>query len=510
MISREQALALWQADPAAAAHLLCELASGLDQVKKEFSALKALAETLRGQCERLASENDALRKEVQRLRDPIAKNSHNSSKPPSSDGLNKPKPKSLRPRGQHKPGGQQGHQGQTLRMVEKPDCIVPHCVTQCEGCGCSLAGQQPDRLERRQVFDIPEPRLEVTEHQAEIKTCSCGHVNHAAFPPGVNAPVQYGGRAKSAALYLKDYQLLPYDRLTEIMTDLFGCPSFSEGSLANFEVECSTKLKSIDEQIRKLAIAAPVAGFDETGLRANGSLHWLHTVSTENLTWYFTHRKRGTDAMDAAGVLPEFKGCAVHDFWNPYLKYGCTHAFCNAHLLRELTFLWEQHQQCWAKEMLLHLLDIKEAVDEAKQRGDSALSPEQLDRFQQQYFSLIIEGYDQNPARNDPPGTKKRRGRRKQSKPKNLLDRFANHAGEVLAFMYDFTVPFDNNQSERDLRMMKLKQKISGSFRSIAGLTNFCRIRSYVSTARKNGLLALQALQRVFEGTPFLPAAAQG
>jgi transposase len=507
MISREQALALWQADPAAAAHLLCELSAGLDRLKREFSALKAVAETLRGQCERLATENDELRGEVQRLRDQIAKNSRNSSKPPSSDGLNKPKPKSLRPRGQRKPGGQDGHKGHTLRMVEKPNRTVPHCVTQCEQCGRSLAGQEPDRFERRQVFDIPEPKLEVTEHQAEIKTCCCGHVNHAPFPSEANAPVQYGDRIKSAAVYLKDYQLLPYDRLTEIMTDLFGCPSFSEGSLANFEADCSMKLEPVDEHIRKLAIAAPVAGFDETGLRANGSLHWLHTVSTEYLTWYFAHRKRGSDAMDAAGVLPKFNGRAVHDFWEAYLKYGCAHAFCNAHLLRELTFLWEQHEQCWAAGMLLHLLEIKETVEAARQRGEAALAPAQLHGFQQKYFELIVEGYDENPLRPDPPGARKRRGRRKQSKPRNLLDRFRNHAGEILAFMYDFTVPFDNNLSERDLRMMKLKQKISGTFRTIAGLADFCRIRSYVSTARKNGLSALEALRRLFDGIPFLPRA---
>jgi hypothetical protein len=309
-------------------------------------------------------------------------------------------------------------------------------------------------------------------------------------------------------VYLKDYQLLPFDRLTEIMTDLFGCPSFSEGSVANFEAACSAKLEWVDERLRQLAMAASVAGFDETGVRSNGALHWLHTVSTDYLTWYFAHRKRGAEAMEAAGVLPNFGGRAVHDFWEAYLKYGCAHAFCNAHLLRELTFLWEEHEECWAAGMLLHLLEIKEAVDAARQRGEAALPPAQLHRFQQEYFELIVEGYDENPLRPDPPGARKKRGRRKQSKPRNLLDRFRNHAGEILAFMYDFAVPFDNNLSERDLRMMKLKQKISGTFRSAAGLTDFCRIRSYVSTARKNGLSALEALRRLLAGSPFLPRGA--
>lgn len=257
---------------------------------------------------------------VRHLEELLAKDSHNSSKPPSSDGLSKPKPKSLRPRSGRPTGGQPGHAGRTLRMVEKPDYTVSHPVQQCAGCGRSLAEQQPDRVERRQVFDWPEPKLEITEHQAEVKTCACGCLNRAAFPPEVTAPVQYGLRVKSVALYLKEYQLLPFERLAEIMRDLFACDTFSEGTLANFSAACSERLEPIDEIIRAQVSAAEVAGFDETGMRATGSLHWLHTVSTRWLTWYFAHAKRGREAMDAAGVLPDFKGRAVHDFWSPYLK----------------------------------------------------------------------------------------------------------------------------------------------------------------------------------------------
>ena len=228
------------------------------------------------------------------------------------------------------------------------------------------------------------------------------------------------------------------------------------------------------------------AGFDETGMRATGSLHWLHTVSTSFLTWYFAHAKRGREAMDAGGVLSKFKGRAVHDFRDPYLKYDCGHAFCNAHLLRELVFLWEEQDQAWAKIMIDHLLAIKTAVDTARQDGQSALNAG-------------------NPAA-DPPKGPKRRGRRKQSKARNLLDRFRDHHEGILAFMHDFAVPFDNNQPERDLRMMKLRQKISGTFRSFDALVDFCRIRGYVSTARKNGINALDALRRVFPGNPFAPA----
>jgi len=441
---------------------------------------------------------------IRRLEERVAKDSHNSSKPPSSDGLGKPRPKSLRRPSQRPTGGQPGHPGQTLRMADKPDRTVRHPVERCANCGRSLAKQAPDRLERRQVFDLPEPKLESTEHQAEIKTCPCGCVNRAEFPSGVTAPVQYGLRIKSMAVYLKEYQLLPFERLAEIMRDLFGCGTFSEGTVANYAVDCSRRLESVDAAVREQATNAAVAGFDETGLRSEGSLHWLHVVSTRWLTWYFAHRRRGCQAMDAAGVLPEFHGRAVHDFWGPYLQYGCDHAFCNGHLLRELIFLWEEQNQKWAKAMIDHLLAIKTNVDAASSQGLDKLSDANLDRFHRRYLRIVAAGYAENPAA-DRPTTPKRRGRRKQTKARNLLDRLRHHSEEILAFMRDFSVPFDNNLSERDLRMVKLRQKLSGTFRNFTALVNFCRIRGYISTARKNGLNALDALLRAFLGHPFVP-----
>lgn len=447
---------------------------------------------------------EELQTQVQTLQEQVAKDSHNSSKPPSSDGLNKPKPKSLRPPGQRPTGGQPGHPGHTLRMVEKPDRTVRHAVERCADCGRSLAKQAPDRVERRQVFDLPEPKLEVAEHQGEVKTCACGCVNRAAFPSEAAAPVQYGPRVKSVAVYLGEYQLLPFDRLAEIMRDLFACETFSEGTLANFKADCSRRLEPVEATIRDLAAAEPVVGFDETGVRATGSLHWLHTVSTRLLTWYYAHKRRGCEAMDAAGILSEYRGCAVHDFWKSYFDYGCDHALCNGHLLRELIFLWEEQSQKWAKAMIDHLLAIKQAVATASAAGLTALPRNDRKRFLQGYGRIVEAGYAQNPVAEPPPGPK-RRGRRKQSKARNLLDRFRDHPDEILAFMRDFAVPFDNNQSERDLRMMKLRQKISGTFRSFQALANFCRIRGYVSTARKNNVNALDALQRAFLGNPFVP-----
>jgi len=462
------------------------------------------------QNEQLTKKNEELSKYIKKLEGQLAKNSRNSSKPPSSDGLKKPKPKpkSLRKKSGRKSGGQKGHQGKTLCMVEKPDYTITYAVNQCQSCAGSLKNQTPERLERRQVFDIPEPKLEVTEHVGEVKACPCGHINHAVFPAGVNAPVQYGPRVKSTAAYLKDYQLLPFQRLTEIMSDLFACQTFSQGTLANITFECSQRLESVDEFIRTQAASSAVAGFDETGMRAVGSLHWLHTVSTQWFTWYFAHKKRGSEAMDAAGVLPEFNGRAVHDFWESYLKYDCEHAFCNAHLLRELIFLWEEQKQVWAKDMIDHLLKIKATVENARLADAEALPEKQRERFQNLYFQIVADGYQQNPPPEPTPG-KKPRGRPKQSKARNLLDRFRNHAESILVFMNDFHVPFDNNMSERDLRMMKLRQKISGTFRSLDALKAFCRIRSYVSTARKNGLNVLDALRGVFDGNPFIPPCSQ-
>jgi transposase len=498
MISYEQALTVCRTDPEAAARLLCEFSRELDQLKAEVATLKAENAALRRECQ-------SLREKVQALEEKAAKNSHNSSKPPSSDGLGKPKPKSLRPPGNRPTGGQPGHPGQTLRMAAMPDITVLHPVECCSECGRSLTKQAPDRVERRQVFDLPVPKLLVTEHQAEIKTCACGCINRAAFPPEAAAPVQYGPRIKGAAVYLRDYQLLPSDRLTEIMRDLLGCASFSEGALANFGADCSRRLEPVDTFIRDLAAKAAVAGFDETGMRAIGSLHWLHTVSTRRLTWYFAHKRRGREAMNAADILPDFRGRAVHDFWDSYLKYDCNHAFCNAHLLRELIFLWEEQNQKWAKTMIDHLLTIKAAVDTARGACLSALPVEDLDRFHKHYWRIVEAGYAQNPF-TESSAVPKRRGRRKQSKARNLLDRFRDHPDGILAFMRDFSVPFDNNLAERDLRMMKLRQKISGTFRSFDALVDFCRIRGYLSTARKNGINALDALRRVFLGDPFLPA----
>jgi len=445
----------------------------------------------------------ALEQRVQSLENQLATNSRNSSKPPSSDGFKKPAPKSLRKKGKRKSGGQPGHTGHTLAITDKPDHTEVHRVKVCEHCGRSLADQSVDSIEKRQVQDLPPLRLIVTEHQAEIKTCSCGHLNKAAFPDGVNAPVQYGQGVKAAAVYLKNYQFLPYDRTCELLNDFFGCP-MSEGTLANIIAQSHTLAAAPVKKIKKLIEQAAVAHFDETGSRVDGKRWWLHSASTAQATYYDIHRKRGSEAIDEIGILSCFLGRAIHDFWKPYFGYDCLHGLCNAHHLRELIFVHEQHQQDWADHMIDCLLDIKEAVDLAKKNTDH-LAAEQIQAFEARYQQVLDEGYAQNPLPPLPRNAKKRRGRRKKTKARNLLERLEEHRYEALAFMYDFNVPFDNNQAERDLRMMKVQQKISGMFRTEDGAKAFCRIRSYISTARKNAVGAMDALTRLFSGNPFVP-----
>ena len=479
----EEALAIYHAGPEVVVKALCELSNQVELLQKQVAELH---------------------KEVQRLKDQLAKNSRNSSKPPSSDGFNRPAPKSLRPQGKRKPGGQKGHPGSTLKMVDNPDHIIPHPVDQCQRCGRCLNDEVPIDIEKRQVFDIPPIQMEVTEHQAEIKPCPhCGHLNKATFPEQVKAPVQYGLRLKAIAVYLRQYQLLPYNRTRELFRDLFAT-DLSEGTLTNITETCSDFLQEPLDEIRKQLEQAPVVNFDETGSSVDGKRQWLHAASSPNLTYYEIHPKRGFHAMDQIGILPNFNGRAIHDFWKPYFKYDCNHGLCNAHHLRELIFLTEQHHQHWAKDMIECLVDIKKAVDEAKRSTDT-LFKEQIHKFERRYQNILGKGYNENPLPKK-KSNKKKRGRQKKSKARNLLERLDEHRKQLLAFMYDFNVPFDNNLVERDLRMAKVQQKISGTFRSQDGAKAFCRIRSYISTVRKNAVNIIDAIGNAFEGYPFLPS----
>lgn len=446
---------------------------------------------------------DELRAEVKELQDRLALNSGNSSKPPSSNPPAQ-RTKSLRTPSGKKSGAQEGHPGTTLKASPTPDRILIHDPATCQGCGQSLkdvAGQQSD--DRRQVFDLPPLKLEVTEHRLSEKVCPfCARLNRGVFPASVAPGVQYGQRIKSLAVYLVNYHLLPWQRSCELIGDLFGA-NIAEGTIWSALNECSDSLEQPEAEIKQAIGQAAVAHFDETGLYVGARREWLHVASTPVLTHYGQHAKRGAAATNEIGILPDFNGRAIHDAWSPYFNYDCNHGLCNAHHLRELTFVEEQMEQAWAGEMKNLLVEIKRAVEQARTRGDSALPKTSQRQFEKGYDQLLAAGLEL-PENQPPPATGKR-GRLKQSKAKNLLDRLSKHKAETLAFMYDFGVPFDNNQAERDLRMIKVQQKVSGCFRSSGGAKAFCRIRSYISTIKKQGRNVLAALSSVFTGQPLSP-----
>ncbi len=478
-LTRDEILAVYAAGPEAVVALVEQLLARLAQQEQQIAVLTARVSAL----------------EARRRKD-----SHNSSKPPSSDGLAK-KTQSLRQPSGRPSGGQPGHPGSTLRFTPHPDAVVVHTPSTCAGCGASLMGIPESSRERRQIHDLHPLRLTVTEHQACTKVCPhCQTPTPAPFPAGVTQPVQYGPGVKALAVYLQEYQLLPSARTQELLADLFGC-SLCEGTLGNALVTCFERLAPVEAAIKGAITGAGVAHFDETGARVAGKTQWLHQAGTERWTHYAVHAKRGRAAMDAIGILPGFRGTGVHDGWAAYAGYDCRHALCNAHHLRELTYVAELTQQPWAPAMIALLLEIKAAVAAALAAGQGALPAAQRAAFTDRYAALVASGLAANP----PPAPTGKRGRPKQSAAKNLLDRLERQREQVLAFMDDFAVPFDNNLAERDLRMVKVRQKISGCFRTEAGAAAFCRIRGYISTLRKQGVHLLTALQSVFAGQPLLP-----
>ena len=442
-------------------------------------------------------------KQIQKLSDQVAKHSENSSKPPSSDGLKKRKTQSLRQKGERPYGGQPGHKGSTLQMVSEPDEIVEHAVLSCPHCQADLSTVEAVGYDKRQVFDIPPVQFEVTEYRVAIKECpGCGVSVQGEFPESVSQPTQYGPRIKAQASYLNTYHFIPLARTVELLTDVYG-QSPSEAALLDTNQQAVTQIHPSLTAIKAQLVAADVAHFDESGLRVAGKLQWLHVASTPELTFYQVDAKRGQAGLRAADILTQFQGTAVHDHWASYLTFDqCQHAFCNAHHLRELQFMVEQYQQPWADDLAQLLRTIKHEVDAAPADA-TTLPSERLTFYNAEYDRLIAQGLSLHSA-TDPPA-RPTRGRPKQSPPKNLLDRLQTHKAGVLAFMSDFRIPFDNNQAERDVRMIKVKQKVSGSFRTQTGAETFCALRAYISTARKQGVNAIDALSNAFLGQPFLP-----
>jgi transposase len=459
----------------------------------------------------MQAQIDALTTRVEELEARLNKDSHNSSKPPSSDSLaKKPSaPKSLREPTDRSTGGQPGHPGRTLQQVERPDQTHVHSLSVCRVCGHSLANAQVVGQQRRQVFDMPPLRLHVTEHQALLCQCpNCQTLTAGEFPAGVTQPVQYGPSILGLAVYLSEYQLLPLDRTEQLLLDLFG-QGPSEGTLVEALARCYQTLAPVEAAIKEAIVQAPVVHFDETGIRVCKRLAWLHGASTRMLTWYAHHIKRGREAFQDLDVLPRFRGRSVHDALASYLwkDYPCSHALCNAHLLRELTGLWETFHQTWTQRLMSLLRYLKRAKERAQAAGRQALDASLLARSIALYHRVLDRGMRQNPV---PEQTLSKTGKRKRGRTfmgpsRSLLERLRTHEEAVLGFVTDFQVPFDNNLAERDLRMTKVRMKVSGCFRSTAGADYFCRIRGYISTLRKQGRDLLTGLRSTMAGEPIYP-----
>ena len=427
--------------------------------------------------------------QVEDLKEQISKDSHNSNKPPSSDGPFKKQTKSMRKKG-GKSGGQKGHKGTNLKMSDNPDEIIIIKVKGKCSCGKAKSSSKKAGIEKRQVFDLPKITMKITEYQADIIECDCGQVHSAVFPSNVKVKAQYGNNIKSLSVYLKHYGFLSYERIAEFMKDIVG-QNISQGTLVNMVNECAAKLLFSVKKIKEKLTREDVVHFDETGFRIEGSLHWLHSAGNDNYTYYYPHKKRGKQAMDDMGILPLFRGIAVHDHWDSYYRYiHCNHSLCNSHHLRELIFFDEQNE-IWAGKLIDCLLDAK-----YEKENNKKLSLKRQKYYRQRMHRILNMGLKIHP---EIKVKKRQRGRPAQSKAHNILRRMKNRIDDVLRFIYELAVPFDNNLAERDVRMTKVQQKISGTFRSFQGAESFCIIRSYLSTARKQGLSVFKAISRGFQ-----------
>ena len=476
----------------------------MDQLPNELPDLSNLSHAQKDDIIRmlfpLIAEVRRLSERVAELEARLSKDSHNSSKPPSSDGLAKKSNSPNVPSGK-KPGGQPGRVGKTLERSAHVDSVINHRLPQHCPCGAALAGAGARLHEQRQVIDIPVASYHVTEHRTWQSRCTCGQVHQSAFPAAVTEAVQYGPNVRALAVHLTHGQLLPLGRSAQLITELYGL-SVSSGTVHAWGDQAAQLLLPEVARIAQLLIGLPVVHADESGLRVAARLHWLHTVASEQLTWYGAHAQRGLPAFKDHGILLNLMGTAVHDCWGPYWRLLCAHGLCNAHLLRELTFQRETTRQRWPKRMIDLLIRARDHCEAARQGNKAALSPWRTRRIFRDYNAILDQALTRNPRAEQQV---KRRGRVKQSLGFNLIKRMREHAEAVLRFVTDLRVPFTNNLAERAIRMPKVKQKISGCFRTLRGAQTFCTIRSYLDTMHKQGHNMFEVLRQTFIGRPPSP-----
>tara|TARA_B100001964_G_C14203086_1_gene586799 strand:- start:184 stop:1668 length:1485 start_codon:yes stop_codon:yes gene_type:complete len=471
--------------PEKMADLILDLMDKVERLSSQNEKLAAQNEQLMARTEQLASR-------VEQLEDQLKKNSGNSSKPPSTDksfGV-KPKNRSLRQKSGKKSGGQKGRKGHTLKRVDNPDETLSHRLKRCPQTGRRLTDADIVGEIRRQVFDIPEPKLKVTEHIYFLYSIpGSSQTVHHPFHDGVSAPVQYGPRLGALLVYLSDYQLIPLARLSQLCSDLYG-RCISADTINRFRGPCFEHLEAFEEQLKKDLAESPVLHADETGIRICGKTEWLHVLSTEESTYLWASDHRGGKAIEEMQVLGRYTGTLIHDCFGSYFSLDCEHGLCNAHLLRELNFFSEDKGHRWAARMQTLLLQALKDPQAKSARG-----------WKQNYTRILNEAKFEHPY-TPAKRRKKQRGRTAKPAVNNLIERFEKHKDSILRFIFEQLVPFTNNQAERDLRMAKVQQKISGTFRTWAGAKRFARIRSYISTAQKRGHSVYQALHQAIQHRP--------
>ncbi len=461
-------------------------------IPSTIKELQALVLELLDRIEKLEGENAGLRSENIELKSRLNSNSNNSSKPPSSDGYQKKPAFAKKVKGTK--GGQKGHKGNNLHQVTKPDKIVK-CVPEKCSCGHEFHGEGFILSEKRQVFDLPQPKLEVTEYQIHKAKCPiCGMSNKGSVPEGIKAPTQYGNGVKSYVVMLNVHYKLPYKKIQLLFKDLFGYP-INESTIFSASENCYNNLEDTENIIKTKVSLNDVVHADETGLRIEGKLQWLHTATTSLFTYLFVHKNRGKEALESeSSILGKLNNWLVHDSWSSYFSFkNYKHAMCGAHILRELQGLVDAGQSKWAKTFKIFLMSVYEMpFDERIKRKQ---------QIHNRFMRICNIGEHMEPP---PIKTSGKRGRYKRTKGRNLVERLIKYQGAVLAFAFNENVPFTNNLAERDIRPTKIKQKISNSFRSFKGAEYYVRIEGFISTARKNNKNIFNELSTTFAGSNFI------